>query len=82
MDFIIATGQTHTLDEFVAKTFAALGLDAGDHVVTDPALLRPTDIVTSHGDPAKARDILGWQPAYALDEIIAEMIAARHQASG
>jgi GDPmannose 4,6-dehydratase len=80
-DFIIATGQTHTLEEFVARTFAKLDLDAGDHVDTDPALLRPTDIVTSHGNPAKARQILGWRPAFAFDEIIAEMIAAKRQGS-
>jgi GDPmannose 4,6-dehydratase len=76
-DYIIATGQTHTLDEFVAKTFAALGLDAAAHVETDPALLRPTDIVVSHGNPAKARRSLGWQATHALDGIIGEMIAAR-----
>jgi len=76
-DYIIATGQTHTLDEFVARTFAALGLDAAAHVETDPALLRPTDIVVSHGNPAKARRSLGWQATHALDEIIGEMIAAR-----
>lgn len=76
-DYIIATGQTHTLDEFVARTFAALGLDAAAHVETDPALLRPTDIVVSHGNPAKARRSLGWQATHALDGIIGEMIAAR-----
>jgi GDPmannose 4,6-dehydratase len=75
-DFVVATGQSHSLDEFVRRAFAAVGLDARDHVDVDPALLRPADIRESRGDPAKARAALGWQAAHDLDAIIREMVAA------
>jgi GDPmannose 4,6-dehydratase len=76
-DYLIATGQTHTLETFVEKTFTALGLDYHNFLESDPTLLRPTDIISSAGDPAKAGDELGWQAAYGLEEIIKQMIAAR-----
>jgi GDPmannose 4,6-dehydratase len=79
-DYVIATGQTHTLEEFVAKSFAALDLDYRDFLGSDPSLLRPTDIMKSAGSPTKARDELGWQASYGLDDIIKQMIAAKQGA--
>jgi len=76
-DYLIATGQTHTLEQFVGKAFAALDLDYRDFLKSDPSLLRPTDILKSAADPTKARVQLGWQASYDLDEIIKQMISAR-----
>jgi len=75
-DFVIATGSSHPLREFVDRVFAAVGLDARDHVDVDPGLVRPTDIQTSRADPARARDVLGWRARYDLDAIVRELVAA------
>ena len=61
---------------FVAQAFAAVGLDWGDHVETDPALLRPTDLGTSLLDPSKAADALGWRADVRGVEVIRRMVAA------
>jgi hypothetical protein len=60
-DFVIATGETHTLEEFIAETFAYVGLDRHAHVVTDPSLMRPSEIMVSKASPANAHEKLGWQ---------------------
>jgi GDPmannose 4,6-dehydratase len=73
-DYVIATGQTHSLQEFVATVFQTLELDWSDHVISDPALMRPTDIRCSAGDATKARDLLGWVAKAPLHEIIQEMV--------
>ncbi len=73
-DYVISTGRTYSLHAFVAGTFAHLGLDAADHVESDPALKRPTDIRFSRGDSGKARDRLGWKPAYAMPEVISTLV--------
>jgi GDPmannose 4,6-dehydratase len=69
-DFVIATGEQHTLKEFVAMVFGQLGLDADEHVDTDPSLFRPSDIARSVGDPAKAKSKLPWEPKHRLPKII------------
>lgn len=73
-DFVIATGEANSLEEFVSSTFAELGLQARDHVETDPALKRPTDIRFSRGDASKARLLLGWKPARGMREVIRALI--------
>lgn len=73
-DYVISTGRTYSLREFVAATFAQLGLDAADHVESDPALKRPTDIRFSRGDSDKARKRLDWKPAYAMPEVISSLV--------
>lgn len=73
-DFVIATGKSHSLQDFVSSTFTQLGLDAADHVETDPALKRPTDIRFSRGDASKARRILGWKPERAMREVISALL--------
>ena len=75
-DFVVATGQSHSLREFVDRTFAAVGLRADEHVDADPGLARPTDITTSAANPAKARAVLGWQATSDLDAIIYSLVAA------
>lgn len=81
-DFVVATGRSHRLREFVERAFAAVGLRAEEHVDADPGLARPTDITASVGNPAKARAMLGWEPESDLDAVIRQLLdAARTQAT-
>ena len=75
-DYVIATGRTHTLEDFVAATFAWFGLDWRRHVEMDPALLRPTDIARSAGKPSKARDQLGWTAKHDMASVVAQLAEA------
>jgi GDPmannose 4,6-dehydratase len=78
-DFVIATGESHSLEGFVAATFAQVDLDWRDHVVIDPGLFRPTEIVISRGNPRKAREAFGWQAKYKMPEVIALMVKDEQQ---
>lgn len=60
-DFVIATGQSHALAEFVPEAFNCVSLDWHDHVIIDPSLYRPTEISIGRGNPAEAEKILGWR---------------------
>lgn len=75
-DFVIATGETHTLEEFVAAIFESLGLNWHDHVVSDPSLLRPTEIMISRANPAKALQQLGWQAKNKMRDVASMMTKA------
>jgi len=75
-DYVIATGQSFTLEEFVATAFAAVGLDWHDHVDLDPAMMRPTDLPWSGGDPAKAAHNLGWHAKLAMPDVVRSMMDA------
>ena len=73
-DFVIATGETHSLEEFVDTAFARAGLDWRDHVVIDPDLFRPTEIAISRGNPRKSRETFGWQAKYKMKEVVTLMV--------
>ena len=73
-DFVIATGEERSLEDFVATTFKELGLDWRNHVVSNTALFRPSDIERSCGNTTKAKDILGWEAKKTFREIIHELI--------
>jgi len=75
-DYVIATGRAESLEYFVAQAFAHFGLDWREHVTTDPAHLRPSDLAVSVGDPAKAREVLGWAARTDIDGVIAQMCVA------
>ena len=75
-DYVIATGETNSLEQFVEHAFASVGLDWHDHVETNPALLRPTDIRVGRADPAKAREKLGWSARYRMRDVVREMMRA------
>ncbi len=75
-DFVIATGETHSVREFAEKVFAKLDLDYQEHVATDPRYFRPTEVDVLLGDAAKARKALGWEPKVSFDALIAMMVAA------
>jgi GDPmannose 4,6-dehydratase len=78
-DFVIATGAMHSLQEFVEKVFAAVGLSASDHVDSDPALLRPSDITYSVGNPEKSKRLLGWQATVEFDCLIERLVRAEQE---
>jgi GDPmannose 4,6-dehydratase len=75
-DYVIATGETNTLENFVAETFAQLGLDWQEHVSSDPSLLRPSEIMVSRGNPGKAARELGWRAENRMRDVIRIMIDA------
>jgi GDPmannose 4,6-dehydratase len=75
-DYVIATGEQHTVEEFAEIAFSHLGLDYRDHVVTDPNLLRPAEVETLLGDASKARRKLGWSHSVAFKDLVREMVEA------
>lgn len=75
-DFVIATGETHALADFVAEAFQAVGLDWRDHVITDPALMRPNDLSISRANPALAAEKLGWRASMRMPGVVHAMVAA------
>jgi GDPmannose 4,6-dehydratase len=74
-DFVIATGETNTLQDFVVEVFSQLQLDWQEYVSTDPSLLRPSEIMVSRGNPLKAEKKLGWKVRYKMKDVIRMMIA-------
>ncbi len=81
-DFVIATGETHTLEEFVATVFELLDLDWRRHLVSDDTLLRPSDIMISRGNPAKAGRQLRWRAKRRMREVIEWIVAAERGGDG
>lgn len=77
-DFVVATGRSHSLREFVDRTFAAVGLRASDHVDIDGGMVRPADITESAANPSKARTVLGWQASCGLASLVRKLVAATH----
>lgn len=73
-DFVIATGESHSLEDFVDTAFAQVGLDWRDHVVIDPGLFRPTEIAISRGNPRKSRETFGWQARNKMKEVVTLMV--------
>ena len=69
-DYVIATGESHTVEELVAAAFAAFHLDHRDHVVSDPTLLRPADIRYSRGNPALAKERLDWEARTKFADLV------------
>ncbi len=72
-DYVIATGKSNTLGSLVQCAFEQFGLDWQQHVVTDPSLLRPSEIMLSCGNPAKAKKVLGWEPKYLMRDVVTMM---------
>ncbi len=74
-DYVIATGEAHSVRDLVELAFAAAGLDWRRHVEIDRRYFRPTEVDVLRGDPAKARSILGWQPRVTFAELVKMMVA-------
>jgi GDPmannose 4,6-dehydratase len=75
-DFVIASGEVHTVRDFCQAAFGRVGLDYNEFVVVDPAFFRPVDVNVLYGDPSKAKRVLGWEPKVTLDQLVAEMVDA------
>ncbi len=73
-DFVIATGETHSVREFVEAAFSAAGLDWKRYVITDQKLKRPLDVHQLCGDNAKAQKVLGWKPSVTFNELVKIMV--------
>jgi GDPmannose 4,6-dehydratase len=75
-DFVVASGETHSVRELCALAFERVGLDWTDHVVTDPAFERPAEVDVLVGDASKARRVLGWEPTTTFGELVDLMVDA------
>jgi GDPmannose 4,6-dehydratase len=75
-DYVIATGETHSVGEFAEAAFAEVGLDYRQYVVDDQRLHRPTEVNILQGDASKARQTLGWAPTIGFDKLVKEMVTA------
>lgn len=73
-DYVIATGETHTVRELVERSFEAVGLDWQQYVKLDPQFVRPAEVDLLIGDPSKARRELGWQPTVSFPEMVRMMV--------
>lgn len=73
-DYVVATGETHSVREFAELAFAAAGLDFRDHVAMDPRYLRPTEVDLLLGDASKARATLNWKPSVSFEELVRMMV--------
>ena len=85
-DFVVATGESHSVREFAQAVFAMADLDWEAHVEIDPRYFRPAEVDFLQGSPAKARNILGWEPHTSFDELVrmmyeADLLEARREQS-
>jgi len=75
-DFVIGTGETHSVRQFCEAAFSYVGLNWQDHVVIDPAFLRPAEVDLLIADPSRAREEIGWQPTVRFEELVRMMVDA------
>jgi len=75
-DYVVATGETHSVQEFVEETFSYLDLDWRDYVVQDPKFYRPAEVDLLVGDPGKAARVLGWEPDVDFRGLVRIMVDA------
>ena len=73
-DFVIASGETHTVREFCEYAFNVVGLNYQDHVVVDENFYRPAEVDMLIGDPTKAKEAFGWEPEYTFYQMVEEMV--------
>jgi GDPmannose 4,6-dehydratase len=78
-DYVVATGETHSVREFVEESFGYAGLDWKKHVVIDEKYFRPAEVDLLLGDPTKARTTLGWTPRVGFKELVKLMVDADMQ---
>ena len=81
-DYVVATGETHIVEEFVELAFSTAGLDYRKYVVVDKELYRPAEVNILLGDASKARRVLGWKPRLAFNQLVTEMVTSDCAAAG
>ena len=75
-DYVVATGESHSVEEFVEMAFSTAGLDWRDHVKMDERFMRPADVPELRGDASKAREKLGWAPKTSFEDLVEMMVRA------
>jgi GDPmannose 4,6-dehydratase len=75
-DYVVGTGQTHSVAELCQIAFGHLGLNYEDHVRVDPKFIRPADVDLLVADPKKARSVLGWTPSVSFEDLVVMMVEA------
>ena len=75
-DYVVATGEAHSVRELIEAAFARAGLDWEKHTVVDPRFVRPAEVDLLIGDPGKARTKLGWEPEVGFQELVQMMVDA------
>jgi GDPmannose 4,6-dehydratase len=75
-DFVIATGETNRLSDFVTEAFRCVGLDAQEYIEADPTLLRPSEILVGRSNPEKASQVLGWMAKSKMRDVVRMMVDA------
>jgi GDPmannose 4,6-dehydratase len=80
-DFVVGTGEAHTVREFVELAFAHAGLDWKEHVEVDTRYFRPAEVDYLCADASKARRLLGWEPTVTFDELVRIMVEADMRAA-
>jgi GDPmannose 4,6-dehydratase len=75
-DYVVGTGEPHSVREFVEAAFGHVGLSSQDHVRRDPRFERPAEVDWLEADAAKARQVLGWQPQTSFRDLVATMVDA------
>jgi len=75
-DYVVATGEKHSVREFARIAFEHVGLNWEQHVEVDPRFLRPAEVTTLCGDSSKARNVLGWKPEVSFDRLVQMMVEA------
>ena len=81
-DYVVATGETHSVREFLEEAFAYAGLEWKDYVVVDPKYFRPAEVDSLLGDPRKAQAVLGWRPRVGFQELVRLMVDADMEGDG
>jgi GDPmannose 4,6-dehydratase len=75
-DYVVSSGETHSVEEFLSAAFAYVDLDWNDYVVQDPQYMRPAEVDLLVGDSGKAKRVLGWEPTVSFEELVHLMVDA------
>ena len=80
-DYVLATGETHSVEDFLEEAFTYAGLDWHDYVTIDPRYFRPSEVDILIGDYSKAKEKLGWEPTVRFQELVRMMVDADRERS-
>jgi GDPmannose 4,6-dehydratase len=75
-NFVVGTGETHSVREFCEIAFGHLGLDYNEYVIQDERFYRPAEVDLLISNPSKARSVLGWEPAFSFKDLVIKMVEA------
>jgi GDPmannose 4,6-dehydratase len=75
-DYVIATGISHSVGEFLDKAFGLVGLNFKDYLISDMNFYRPSEINVLCGNASKAKAVLGWEPTVNFDQLVKEMVSS------